>query len=247
MTAGAPVRAITFDFWNTLVQATDEQATWRVKGWVTRLEEAGVTVDIEVVRGAFRAEWQTHHEGWLNGVIYDGPMAANGAVDRVGTATGARIAESLRDELVDLFLTEGENAEFVPCPGVLETIPKLAEAGLRLGIICDVGFTPSTALRRLLARWELLECFTGWSFSDEVRYYKPSREIFEHALAYLGTSPSQTAHIGDIRRTDVAGARGMGMTAVRYNAVADDTDETYPEGHHVIAHHDALFEVLDLT
>jgi putative hydrolase of the HAD superfamily len=239
------ITAITFDFWNTLVRATDEQGTWRLHAWTARLAEAGIVIDEETVRDAFRAEWQTHHAGWMSGTIYDGEMAGNGAVDRLAAITGASL-EPLRADLVHAFLTEGENAEFVTCPGVDDVVPALAAAGIKLGIICDVGFTPSTGLRRLLTRFGLLDCFTGWSFSDEVRHYKPSRVIFEHALGYLGSTPDETAHIGDIRRTDVVGARGMGMTAIRYRAVADDTDDAHPEGHHVIDHHDQLAEVLGL-
>ena len=36
------------------------------------------------------------------------------------------------------------------------------------------------------------------------------------------------------------------MTSIRYNAVADDTDDDHPEGHFVIDHHRKLFDVLDL-
>ena len=33
--------------------------------------------------------------------------------------------------------------------------------------------------------------------------------------------PSRAAHVGDNRRTDVSGALGLGMTAVRYTGIAD--------------------------
>jgi FMN phosphatase YigB (HAD superfamily) len=34
--------------------------------------------------------------------------------------------------------------------------------------------------------------------------------------------PRHIAHVGDRRRTDVAGAQALGMTAVRYTGVFDD-------------------------
>ena len=118
---------------------------------------------------------------------------------------------------------------------------------MRLGIICDVGMTPSTALIANLEREGILELFDHWSFSDEVGHYKPAPEIFEHALAGLGgIEPSASAHVGDLRRTDVAGARAMGMTAVRYTGVFDDDSQPEPEGHHVVDHHAALTEVLPI-
>jgi putative hydrolase of the HAD superfamily len=116
---------------------------------------------------------------------------------------------------------------------------------VRIGIVCDVGMTPSTALRAHLRRHGLLEHFTHWSFSDEVGVYKPAPEIFEHALTGLGrVAPDRAAHVGDLRRTDVAGARAMGMTAVRYTGVFDDDTVDLPEADHVVADLARVPEVL---
>ncbi|OWY61922.1 hypothetical protein B7486_61195 [cyanobacterium TDX16] len=61
--------------------------------------------------------------------------------------------------------------------------------------------------------------------------YKPDPTIFEHALAGLDAPAERTAHVGDLRRTDVAGALQMGMVAVRYTGIADDDDVALGEGH----------------
>ena len=108
--------------------------------------------------------------------------------------------------------------------------------------------TPSSTLRTHLDRNGVLERFDHWSFSDEVGWYKPAPEIFRHALAGLGdVAPARAAHVGDIRRTDVAGALGVGMVAVRYTGVSDDTTESEPEATHVIADHRELPAVLGLA
>ena len=94
----------------------------------------------------------------------------------------------------------------------------------------------------------MLELFDHWSFSDEVGAYKPDPAIFEHALAGLGgVAPSSAAHVGDLRRTDVAGARAMGMTAVRYTGAFDDDSQPDPEGHHVVGAHAELPGVLGIV
>ena len=61
--------------------------------------------------------------------------------------------------------------------------------------------------------------------------------------------PAAMAHIGDLRRTDIAGALGMGMTAVRFRGVIDDpeTEENPQEGDHVIDRHDQLLDALGLN
>ena len=45
---------------------------------------------------------------------------------------------------------------------------------------------------------------------------KPDPIAFERALAQVGAEPGDAVHIGDIERTDVQGARAVGMRAVLY-------------------------------
>ena len=127
-----------------------------------------------------------------------------------------------------------------------ETLARLSGAGLRLGIVCDVGMSPSVVLRGFLEHHGVLGYFDHWSFSDEVGVYKPDRRIFEHALAGLGgVDPARAVHVGDLLRTDVAGAQDMGMVAVRYRAVHDDPGDVGDTGglfeaDHVIDDHAEL-------
>ena len=111
-----------------------------------------------------------------------------------------------------------------------------------------MGFTPSSTLRDHLIRHGVLPLFDHWSFSDEVGAYKPSPVIFEHALEGLGgPAPERVAHVGDLRRTDVAGAQGMGMVAVRYTGIEDDTSQPGPEADHVVDDFDNLPKVLGVA
>ena len=201
----------------------------------------GHDVDEETIRTAFRTVWDEHHSSWLRNEQYLGARAGDAAVDLVGRPVDA----ATRARLVERFLTAGEEAGFRLCDGVDVALEELRRRGVSLGIICDVGFTPSTGLRRMLAGFGLLEHFQGWSFSDDVGWYKPAPEIFGHALVYLGAPPDAVAHVGDLRRTDVAGARGMGMTSVRYRGANDD-DSPGPEGDHVLDDHAALMDALAL-
>ena len=100
----------------------------------------------------------------------------------------------------------------------------LRARGSRLGIVCDVGFSGGELLRELLAGEGLLDHFSGWAFSDEVGHYKPSPRIFEAALGSLGARPEASLHVGDLRRTDVAGAAAFGMRTARYRGIHDDAD-----------------------
>jgi putative hydrolase of the HAD superfamily len=131
---------------------------------------------------------------------------------------------------------------------VAEALAALSERGIRLGIICDVGFTPSPVLLRHLERHGLLEYFDHWSFSDEVGVYKPHPRIFQHALAGLGGfEPGRCVHVGDRRRTDVAGAQALGMRAVRITSVFEDEPDQGPSGDVVISSYKELLQALGLA
>ena len=101
-----------------------------------------------------------------------------------------------------------------------------------------MGITPSRTLRPFLDGHGLLGYFDHWSFSDEVGVFKPDPVIFEHAMSGLGVDdPADLAHVGDLRRTDIAGANAMGITSVRYAGVFDDpgVDLDHPGARHAVA------------
>jgi FMN phosphatase YigB (HAD superfamily) len=204
---------------------------------------------LPVLEAGYDAAWLGWNDAWrANHRQLSGVDAAHSMCDAVERAFAGSAAAGVRDLLLDAFAGQGEGADLMLVDGVADTLAALSERGIRLGIICDVGFTPSPVLLRHLERHGLLEYFDHWSFSDEVGWYKPAPEIFRHALAGLGgIAPGRAAHVGDIRRTDVAGALGMGMVAVRYSGVSDDQTEDQPEATHVVADHRRLPAVLGVA
>ncbi len=234
--------AVTFDYWNTIVRTRADPSVWRIGAWESLLTGWGHQPSEGLLAAVFDAEWTEHDAAWQRNEQYTGVRAARSGAARLGFP----LAAAQIDELVEVFCAAGQPDDFQLCPGVDEAIGALRDAGIRLGIICDVGFTPSLRLRELLEHHQLLDAFTGWSFSDEVGWYKPAPEIFRHAGEYLGASPAETVHIGDLRRTDIAGARAMGITAIRYCGVNDDLGDG-PEGDHVLADYADLPAVLGLS
>ena len=232
---GGRVDAVTFDYWNTLVWEEAGHLTGRRRAaWAGLLEEAGFAMERSLLDAVFQRSWDRYVEHWTANQQYQSVRAAEELVEHLGFEVPANV----RRELIESFTEAGRDAELHLTPGVVECLRALKDAGLKLGIICDVGMTASPLLLDHLDRHGVLGLFDHWSFSDDVGHYKPSPVIFEHALAGLGgVAPERTAHIGDIRRTDVAGALGMGMLAIRYTGISDDTTTASPEGHHVVADH----------
>jgi putative hydrolase of the HAD superfamily len=242
-----PVEAVTFDYWNTLVSEDPTVLARRTEAWCRILEAADRPVDAEVVAGAFRTGWDAYVAAWQANRVF----GAHDVVPVMVQALGLDLSAVVRGELVDVFL-DPPSSRFPPLSAnVAPCLAALRDADVRVGIICDVGLTPSSVLRRYLDQQGVLQYFDHWSFSDEVGTYKPDAAIFRHALEGLGgIDPARAAHVGDLRRTDIAGARAVGMTAVRYVGVNDDpVPEGGPtvEGHHVLADHADLLAVLGVT
>jgi putative hydrolase of the HAD superfamily len=236
------IEAVTFDYWNTLVyEERGHLRGRRLEAWAGILEDAGFAVERQQLDAVFDASWERYVSRWTRNEQFDAVQAAEDGMERLGF----ELAPDVRSALLEAFGRAGDNAELHLTDGIEDCLRTLKDAGLRLGIVCDVGFTASPVLREHLIRRGVLPLFDHWSFSDEVGAYKPSPAIFEHALDGLGgPDPERVAHVGDLRRTDIAGALGMGMTAVRYTGVFDDDSADLPEGHHVISAHAELPGVL---
>ena len=239
------IEAVTFDFWNTLIyEDRGHLRGRRLEAWAGILEDVGFAIERERLDVAFDASWQRYVESWTANQQYQAVKAAEDILEDLGFD----VPPDVRVALIEAFTSAGEEAELHPTEGIGSCLKVLKDAGLKLGIICDVGMTPSASLRNHLIRHGLLPLFDHWSFSDEVGAYKPSRVIFEHALVGLGDPvPARVAHVGDIRRTDVAGAKAMGMVAVRYTGVSDDQSQPEPEGDHVVQSHVDLPTVLGVV
>lgn len=220
-------------------------AALRRAAWAERLGAFGRSVADHELDVAFEGAWRRFNDAWAANRQYVVTDAARDVIADLGLADpDDSIAAALVADLDRL----AEHAALQLTPGVEGCLRRLKDAGLRLGIICDVGMTPSPALRAALARHGVLDLFDHWSFSDEVGWYKPAPEIFRHALDGLGgVDPARAAHVGDIRRTDIAGAKAIGMLAVRYAGISDDTDDSQPEGDILYADHEQLPALLGLS
>jgi putative hydrolase of the HAD superfamily len=243
-----PIRAVTFDFWDTIVAAVagsgDGMRRLQIDRFAGTIEAAGSPVPPERLDEAFDANWARFEERW---VANAGQHTPTDSVDLIAAHVGLDLEPALRDELIDGFRLVGERVELETGTGIEQALRSLRAAGIRIGIVCDVGLTPSPTLRRRLDELGLLAMFDAWSFSDETGWFKPAAEAFVPALQGLGVEAAETAHVGDSRRTDVAGARSLGMVAVRFTGFHDRPPDTGPEADHVIDDHRTLPVLLGLA
>jgi putative hydrolase of the HAD superfamily len=235
------IKAVTFDFWNTIARVP-EGAMSEARRRAVAAACAGCEVEVEpkLLAAALEEVGRTWERSWAEGVHLHPREGAEMLVRALGMedAAGRLVAQA--------FLDAGREVDLELAPGIGEALGALEEREIRIGIVCDVGFSGGELLRGLLAEKGLLEHFQGWSFSDETGYYKPSPQSFEAALSLLGARPEEAVHVGDLRRTDVAGAAALGMKTVRYRGMHDDADpESGVEAVAVIDSHLELPAVVD--
>lgn len=212
------VRAVTFDFWQTLVsERRGDMRAMQIDRWVDTLADAGQPRTREQLVAAFDANWVVFEERWR---YNHGQYGAADSVTFVTDHLGVELADGLHARLLDTFRVVGESAPLELAPGVERCLRALRDAGVAIGIVCDVGLTGAPILRRRLEGFGLLGYFSAWAFSDETGWFKPAAGAFEPALGGLGVSAAEAAHVGDNERTDVAGAKALGMTAVQFTGLA---------------------------
>lgn len=215
------IKVITFDFWNTLFDSSNGHIrnNERISAIAEELSKLGVATDIELNPLLSKAMEYFNSE-WIHKQI---------------TPDALQLIEFIWTELKlkkDLFAmgrlkTIFEEAVLYYPPaltdGVSEALSEL-EQSYKLAIVSDTGFSPGRVLKSLLNTEEILHYFSAFSFSNETKTAKPNKYAFDYALQQLDCKPEEAIHIGDIERTDIIGAKSIGMKAIRYYGDAKSRD-----------------------
>lgn len=98
-----------------------------------------------------------------------------------------------------------------PSPGIMDCLPKLKEAGYRLGIGSDM--TIEYQLKKL-KKLQMLPFFDFIVTSEEANVEKPHPKIFRICGEKAGVSLEECLFIGDNLKKDVLGAKDAGMEAL---------------------------------
>jgi putative hydrolase of the HAD superfamily len=193
-----PLRGVLFDAGGTLVQVHTERLAeaLRARGVdPTDLDDAFwrtlVGLDAELGLEGASHVWVDWWPAWMRG------MARHSGVD-VDVLTEAWQEADAAQHLWD-----------DPIPGAAECLTRLAEGGLRVGIVSNSDGRVGEALARAgLA--DLVEVIVD---SGAVGVAKPDPAIFAFALGPLGLEPDETWYLGDTVTFDVRGAEAAGIEA----------------------------------
>jgi putative hydrolase of the HAD superfamily len=217
------IHAVTFDFWQTLVEDSPEnlakQQARRIDEITRALERAGCRLSRPEVEAAYEHSGRVLDERFWS---RDRDPAIADQVRLVLDIAAPGISANLEAAHLQAAVTGYAEPvlHFPPDlhPGAAEAVTGLAARGIALGIVSNTGRTPGIVLRQILERYDLLRHFSAISYSDEVGYRKPDAEIFKRTLALLGAEARHAAHVGDNPIADVTGAQGAGMRGVHLAA-----------------------------
>jgi putative hydrolase of the HAD superfamily len=218
------IKAITFDFWNTLYKAAPYAAGLRRRFLLDLFARNQIDVDeaqIDVAEDVARKEW---NRIWRE--EYRTPPAADWVhwmLDELLVQLPPGDFKALADYYDRSLLDADPGPTLIDGAG--EAVRRLAQR-YRLGVISDSGLSIGHTLRHFLNRDGILDCFTCTTFSDEVGVSKPHMRIFQLTLDQLGAKPHEAAHVGDLTHSDIAGAKAIGMYAVRLTANYDDANRS---------------------
>jgi putative hydrolase of the HAD superfamily len=231
------LNAVTFDFWNTLFVDVRgrEREHRRADILATELEALGHAVSRSALDDALRAAFDFFDRVWVS--EHRTPSCGE-LVDSSLAMLGVQVTEPHHERLVNRF--EGLVLDLPPelMPGAAFALPELAKRH-RLAVICDTGYSPGSVLREVLDRNGMLSHFEYLYFSNEHGMSKPDVRVFQHTLAALDVRAPEAAHVGDIQRTDIAGAQAAGMAAVHFIG-ANNHDAGRSTADIVVRHFDEL-------
>ena len=211
------LKAVTFDFWNTLYMDVDfdKRLKVRVDFLKSNLKKHSFDRSEVQIHTAFEAAgkkwlnlWQTKHKSFsphdiVKSVLYGLEVDMPEQAVRSLTREMSEIALKVKPRLID---------------GVRDMLKMLSHE-YKLGVISDTAATPGTVLRKIMSEDRIENYFTAFVFSDEIGFTKPTKLNFEKALERLGVEPGFSAHVGDMERTDISGAKSVGMKAVLFAGI----------------------------
>ncbi len=215
----APLKAVTFDYWDTLIEGTVERERTQLRRAAfhelfTHLGHEVTLDDVAALHREVAADldkwWRVEQRGYTTEQAVVHLLAKRGITLPADHAQVSRTAQAIDDALL------AHPPELLP--HAAESLERLAKR-FKLAIVSDTGIASGRAQNRVLDLRDVHRFFTATIYSSEVGHTKPRKEMFQAALNALHVAPVEALHVGDIERTDIVGAVGMGMRAIRCDIV----------------------------
>ena len=197
------IKAVLFDLGNTLVYSCPEETFKEI------LEAHGIVKPVDVVKEAMsRGNREFDIEKHIHLSAHEFYTQWNTIELKHIGITDCEIARKLAEDIDSQWF---DYAQIHAYPDVKETLKKLKQKGLKLGIITG-GFEED--VERILPKVGLEAFFDVYVGANTVGKRKPHPQAFEHALKLLRTQPTEAIFIGDQLEADYLGAQSVGIKAL---------------------------------
>ena len=235
-----PVEAVTFDVGGTLLadprREERRQESRALKHW---LKAHGLRdkEDRRRVLAVAARSWSVSE--------LEAATVAERVADSIVMSLQLPGVESERQTLQQLLTDIYQDGPYYAAPGARGVLRRLKSRRIALGIVSNRGARSGRLMTRQLEAHGLLEFFDREAviWSDEAGASKPDPRIYLACLRALGVPAERAAHVGDVKAKDVAGARDLGLTTIRYAGIRDDPNDG-PEADVVISSYEQLEEAL---
>ena len=209
-----PLKVITIDFWNTLFDSSNGTGRNNARqiALLNAIDKHGITVMGDEFSEAVQASWATFNDIWKEEQRTPSPREM-----LIFIWDFLKLPKD--NESIEEVLIAFEQSILTSPPKIIEGVKNALEVlsqKYKLAIVSDTGFSPGSAMRTLMKKNEIFDYFSAFSFSNETGVSKPSPKAFFKVLDELQCLPQEALHIGDIERTDIAGAKDIGMKAILY-------------------------------
>ncbi|MHA1585634.1 MAG: HAD family hydrolase [Promethearchaeota archaeon] len=218
------LKVISFDFWNTLVRDKSYNDS-RIDLLKNHLTTIGYSRSTAEIKDAFIK---------VTKLVYAG--------DRTNGAKHYQIQQIFDDfcKLLKVNITPDQKSYIITDleEKVLEDPPVLHNNALevvkelsnhyQIGLISDTGITPGRIIHKVLAGHGISKYIEFFSFSDETGYCKPHPKAFLPLIDFFQVKPYEVVHIGDLKHTDILGAKKQGFHTIHINH-SQFTHHDYPD------------------
>jgi len=235
------IELVSFDFWGTIYHNEPPLGEKQRSVILQYLKKASVShIEISALHDAYGAAWKRWDAHWKEN---HRTLAVREWVMMVLEHLDAELADNYMLECcteLQSLVFAGNTKEVPGVRAVLEFLHK----NFKLSIISDTAIESGGYLRRLL-RKDNLDYFGYSVFSDEFGRSKPHGSVFKALLTHFHLNPEEVVHVGDLRRTDVEGARSVGIHSVRFAGCHNDGNSEYEEADFVIDDYALLPDVIE--
>ena len=227
------VKLVSFDVWNTLLDI-EAMLSALSKG----LEEVTGIEEKETARGVSLARERI--KGMRSKGVGNPERALEESQELLAEVLGIDV-EPVKRAAARAVLRVGDE---IVLPGAKEALEGVKRRGLKVTVTGNVMFWPGSYTRLLLERFGLMEYIDRTFFADEVKAFKPMKEMFEKPLRVFNVRPEEAIHIGDTKAEDFEGALRAGMWAVWINPEAEGVKRIGERGFEVPSV-EGILEVLE--